>query len=99
MATIHDLKERIRIIQLLTLRAVIIPIAMLITAILTTVVEVIALGTGRVQTQTAIVIVIVVPQIVHHHGEVLQVVHHRVVAVVHQAEGEQALVVHVDRGN
>ena len=96
---IHDLKEQIRATQLLTLREVIIPIVMLITAILTTVVEVIALGTGRVQTQIAIATVVTQP--VPLHGVALlalQVVRHRVV-VVHQAEGEQALVVHVDRGN
>ena len=96
---IHDLKERIRVIQLPTLREVIILIATPITVILTTVVEVIALGTGRVQTQIAIATV--VPQPVPLHGVALlalQVVRHRVVAV-HQAEEVQALVVHVDRGN
>ena len=95
MDIIHDLKERIQVIQLLTLREVIIVILI----ILTTVVEAIALGTGRVQTQIAIATVVLQP--VHPHGVALlalQVVHHRVGAV-HQAEEGQALVVHVDRGN
>ena len=97
--TIQDLKEQTRVIQLLTLREVITPTVIPITAIPTIVAEIIALGTGRVQTQTVIAIATVVPQIAPPHGVAHQAVHHRVVGAVHQAEGEPVLVVHVDRGN